>query len=81
MKAQGITVYTVGFGFSKTAKPNDGSTDGAALGTLQSCASANSTFFYPYDAAALQTSFQNIGNAIIAGNTSTTTPTPGALTQ
>lgn len=71
MKAQGIKVYTVGFGFSQTAVLGANSADGQAMQLLYNCAGdKNNTkdgyYFVPYDGAALRTAFQSIGNSLTA---------------
>ena len=73
MKAKGITVYTVGFGFDPAAVAGANTVDGQAKQMLKDCASSSSTFFVPYDGAELRTAFQSIGNAIVTANTSSST--------
>lgn len=68
MKAKGITVYTVGFGFD-TSAVGANTTDGQAKQLLKDCATSASTFFVPYDKDALRTAFQNIGTSIMSANT------------
>ena len=61
MKAKGIHVITVGFGFSADPEGT------AAGGTLQYCASDSSSFFWPYDADQLRQSFKDIGALMLSG--------------
>lgn len=55
MKAQGIRIYTVGFG---TNISNNG------LAVLQGCASQPEYYFYSPTGSSLQTAFQTIGDAL-----------------
>lgn len=72
MKAQGIKVYTIGFGFDPAATPGSNTTDGMAKDLLKTCASDTSSYFFPYDSAALRSTFQNIGNSVMSGDTAET---------
>ena len=63
MKAKGIAVYTIGFGFSATAAT--GSTEANAKNLLTQCSSGANHYFFPYDSAALKAAFQTIGAAIM----------------
>jgi Flp pilus assembly protein TadG len=75
MKAAGITVYTVGFGFDSSAI-GASTTDGQAKQLLKDCASGANTYYFPYDGAALRTAFSSIGSAIMGGQvTATSTDT------
>lgn len=66
MKDKGITVYTVGFGFSSSAVANaSGTTEQRAKDLLQRCASNSSTYFFPYDGAQLRRDFQAIGSQLM----------------
>ncbi len=61
MKAKGIHVITVGFGFS--ADP-----EGTSAGNmLQYCASDAGSFFWPYDADQLRQTFKDIGTLMLSG--------------
>jgi Flp pilus assembly protein TadG len=73
MKAAGITVYTVGFGFDKTIAVGANNTDGQAKQLLKDCASNANTYFVPYDGAELRTAFQNIGHSIMGNQAAATT--------
>ena len=66
MKAEGITVFTVGFGFTEGTTQNDGTASGNAMDTLKTCASNNQTFFFPYDGAALRQAFKDIAAQMMA---------------
>jgi Flp pilus assembly protein TadG len=73
MKAAGITVFTVGFGFSASATPSP--TDIAeqrAKDLLTQCASTGAMAFFPYDGAQLRTFFQQIGSQLMSQVTTTT---------
>ncbi len=65
MKAKGVTVYTVGFGFSTSATAGDGTSEGNAKQILTQCSSGTNHYFFPYDSAALKQVFQNIGNGLM----------------
>ena len=79
MKAQGITVITIGFGYSvnavSQAQPSaTGSTEQRAMYTLQQCATPVASgqpvnSYFPYDAAALRTAFGNIGASLVGQTT------------
>jgi hypothetical protein len=78
MKAAGIRVYTIGFGFSPTAVANaNGSTEERAKDLLQRCASGSSNYFFPYDGEQLRRDFAIIGSQL-KGELTTTT---GVLTE
>ena len=62
MKAKGIKVFTIGFGFA--AAPANGSTEGNAKDLLTQCASAASFAYFPYDGVALRQAFQTIGTSL-----------------
>ena len=59
MKAAGVTVYTVGFGFD----PGSGSDD-VTRNTLTQCASGSGYYYFPFDADALKQTFVQIGQHI-----------------
>lgn len=59
MKAQGITVYTIGFGMSTD-------TTDPARQTLVSCASPNK-YYFPYNGDELRAAFSDIGAALVSG--------------
>ena len=59
MKAAGVTVYTVGFGFDPAS-----SSDDIARNTLTQCASGTGYYFFPYDGAALRQTFSAIGQQV-----------------
>ena len=61
MKAAGIKVFTVGFGFD----PGSGGDD-AARDLLTQCASGTGHYFFPYDGDALRQTFQQIGDQVSA---------------
>jgi Flp pilus assembly protein TadG len=63
MKAAGVTVYTVGFGFSSS-----NNSDSAALTLLQQCATSSATTFVPYDGTALRAAFSNIAQQLMTTN-------------
>lgn len=62
MKAKGIKVYTIGFGFS--ASPSAGSSEANAKDMLTQCSSGSNHYFFPYDGAALRQAFQTIGQSL-----------------
>lgn len=64
MKASGVTVYTIGFGFSTSAQAGDGSSEGNAKDLMTQCSSGANHYFFPYDASALSEVFENIGDTI-----------------
>ncbi|MDX2158583.1 MAG: pilus assembly protein TadG-related protein [Hyphomicrobiaceae bacterium] len=64
MKAAGITVYTVGFGFSTNSRAGDGTAEGNAKDILAKCSSGTNYFHFPYDGAALRQAFSDIANAL-----------------
>ena len=61
MKAQGVVVFTIGFGLV-----SGNSSDDSARNTLQTCATDANHFFFPYDGTELRAVFQNIGSQIAA---------------
>lgn len=70
MKAQGIKVFTVGFGFSTSATANaSGTTEQRAKDLLQQCASDSSSYFFPYDGNALRAAFSQIGTQLMGETT------------
>lgn len=72
MKAAGITVYTVGFGFSTSSTPSaTGTAEQRAKDLMIQCASPGNKYFFPYDGAQLREDFQNIGNQLMGQMTST----------
>jgi hypothetical protein len=73
MKAQGVQIYSVGFGFSTSSLPTDNTAEGKAKEVLKYCATSDAHYFVPYDGAALRTAFSNIGTALTTQATSTTT--------
>ncbi len=74
MKDAGITVYTVGFGFSSSAVASaSGSTEQRAKDLLQRCASGTNKYFFPYDGAQLREDFKAIGNEL-TGTMQSTVP-------
>ena len=89
MKSKGITVITIGFGYSvnavSPATPSaTGSTEQRAMYTLQQCASpaANGVnYYFPYDSTQLSTVFTNIGNSVAAQVTQTVVQRGGRITQ
>jgi Flp pilus assembly protein TadG len=64
MKAAGVTVYTIGFGFSTSAQAGDGSSEGNAKDLLTQCSSGTNHYYFPYDSSALAEVFSNIGDTI-----------------
>ena len=68
MKAKGITVYTIGFGFSTSSTAADNTTEGRAKDLMTQCSSGTNHYYFPYDGAALRQTFADIGNALVAGN-------------
>ena len=60
MKAKGITVFTVGLGFTQSGS------DTIARDTLTACASGAGHYFFPYDGDALRTAFTQIGNQVVS---------------
>lgn len=80
MKAAGVEVYTVGFGFSQNVVANaSGTSEQRAADLLTKCSSGSNHYYFPYNGTALRTAFQAIGNAIVAG--SGTKSTPNHITQ
>jgi hypothetical protein len=70
MRAAGIKVYTVGFGFSTTSTRNDNTAEGKAKDLLMKCAGEQAgAYFFPYDGAKLREDFQAIGAQLKAGLT------------
>ncbi len=61
MKAAGIKIFTVGFGFD----PNN-TGDDAARDLLTQCASGTGHYYFPYDGDALRQTFQQIGDQVNA---------------
>lgn len=61
MKAAGLTVYTVGFGFAANTSDPDELT---AKDTLTQCASGTGHYFFPYDGDALRAAFTQIGQQV-----------------
>ena len=72
MKASGIEVYTVGFGFSASSAAGDNTSEGNAKDLLTQCSSGTNHYYFPYDSAALRSVFQNIGNGLMGNTTNTT---------
>ncbi len=73
MKAQGITIYTVGFGFSSSATASaTGNTEQRAKDLLQRCASDSNKYFFPYDGDQLREDFKAIGSQLMGLMESTT---------
>lgn len=72
MKAKGIKVYTIGFGFSTSSVAGSSTAEGKAKEMLQNCASDSSSYFFPYDSDALRQVFQSIGNSVMDGDASET---------
>lgn len=72
MKAQNIKVFTIGFGFDPAVVAGSNTAIGKAKETLQNCASDSSSYFFPYDGAALRQTFSNIGTSITSGGTTGT---------
>ncbi|MGE0380045.1 MAG: pilus assembly protein TadG-related protein [Hyphomicrobium sp.] len=70
MKTAGVTVYTIGFGFSTSATPGDGSAEGNTKQMLSQCSSGENHYYFPYDSNALRQVFATIGDGIV-GNSST----------
>ena len=58
MKADGVVVYTVGFGISNNS---------AQQRLLQDCATDSTKYFFPYDGDALRAAFKEIGRQLAAG--------------
>ena len=73
MKAQGVQIYSIGFGFSTTSTAGDGSAEGNAKAVLSYCATSSAHLFVPYDGTALRAAFTNIGTALSTQMTTTTT--------
>jgi len=70
MRAAGIKVYTVGFGFSTTSKRTDNTAEGKAKDLLMKCAGEQAgAYFFPYDGSKLREDFQTIGAQLKAGLT------------
>jgi Flp pilus assembly protein TadG len=65
MKAKGVRVYTIGFGFGTTAA-QDTTAESNARTMLTSCSSGTNTYFFPYDSATLKETFKSIGNSLNA---------------
>ena len=66
MKDAGITVYTVGFGFTESATASaTGTTEQRAKDLLQRCASGTNKYFFPYDGTQLRRDFSAIGSALM----------------
>ena len=65
MKEKGVTVYTIGFGFSNSSTAGDGTAEGNTKQMLAQCSSGTNHFYFPYDSAALRQVFQNIGNGLM----------------
>ena len=78
MKAQGVQIYSVGFGFSTSSQPTDNTAEGKAKEVLKYCATSDAHYFVPYDGAALRTAFSNIGTALTTQMTTSTTTTKAA---
>ncbi len=73
MKAKGIKVYTIGFGFSTSSTAADNTTEGRAKDLMQQCASPaasgeSNNYYFPYDGDALRDTFSQIGNSLIEGS-------------
>ncbi len=64
MKAAGVTVYTIGFGFSTSSQAGDGSSEGNAKDLMTQCSSGANHYYFPYDASALSEVFESIGDTI-----------------
>jgi hypothetical protein len=76
MKAAGVEVYTVGFGFGQNTVANaSGNSSERAMDLLQQCASGNSYYYFPYNGQKLREAFQAIGNSIVAGSNQKSIPT------
>ncbi len=78
MKAQGVQIFSVGFGFSTTSAAGDGSAEGNAKSVLAYCATSAAHLFVPYDGTALRTAFSNIGTTLTTQMTSSNTTTKAA---
>lgn len=78
MKAQGVQIYSVGFGFSTTSTAGDGSAEGNAKAVLSYCATSSAHLFVPYDGTALRAAFSNIGTSLTTSMTTSTTTTKAA---
>lgn len=61
MKAAGLTVYTVGFGFPANSTDPE---ELLAKETLTQCASGTGHYFFPYDGDALRAAFSQIGQQV-----------------
>ncbi len=62
MKAKGVKVYTIGFGFSTSSTAADNTTEGRAKDLMQQCASPaasgeSNNYYFPYDGTALRSTF------------------------
>lgn len=68
MKAKGILVYTIGFGFS--ANPTAGSSEANAKDMLTQCASGSGHYFFPYDGTQLRDDFATIAGTLTASGPS-----------
>lgn len=68
MKAKGILVYTIGFGFS--ANPTTGSSEANARDMLTQCSSGSGHYFFPYDGTQLRDDFATIAGALTASGPS-----------
>lgn len=68
MKAKGIQVYTIGFGFS--ANPTTGSSEANAKDMLTQCASGSGHYFFPYDGTQLRSDFATIAGTLTASGPS-----------
>lgn len=71
MKAKGVKVFTIGFGFTTTSKATDNTTEGRAKDLLTQCATpatsgGSNNYYFPYDGAALRQAFSTIGSSLLA---------------
>lgn len=72
MKAKGIQIFTVGFGFSTTSTAADNTVEGKAKDLLTKCSSGTSHYYFPYDGAALRQAFKDIGSQVTSSMVSST---------
>lgn len=67
MKNAGVTIYTIGFGFSTTSTAADDTTEGRAKDLMTQCSSGTNHYYFPYDSDDLKQAFSSIGNDLMDG--------------
>lgn len=67
MKNAGVTIYTIGFGFSTDSTATDNTTEGRAKDLMTQCSSGTNHYYFPYDSDDLKQAFGSIGNALMDG--------------